>query len=192
MGLPFAFVLVLVMLGLYKALRVEAYRAESAKQSMRGMLSGRSTHRGPKPPLTWRQRLTRAMDFPTVSEATEFLDEVALPALEEVAAELREQGLEATASEVSDDGTAYVELATDLGSAHPFQYQIWPREVPTPVYGRNTPRGHDTYCRLEVHLGEGGQGYDVMGYTHTQLIDDVLDQYERHLQFLHLQAPTSV
>jgi choline/glycine/proline betaine transport protein len=26
-----------------------------------------------------------------------------------------------------------------------------------------------------------------MGYTHTQLIDDVLDQYERHLQFLHLQ-----
>jgi choline/glycine/proline betaine transport protein len=180
------------MLGLYKALRVEAYRAESAKQSMRGMLSGRSTHHGPKPPLTWRQRLTRAMDFPTVAEATEFLDEVALPALEEVAAELREQGLEAAASEVSDDGTAYVELATDLGSAHPFQYQIWPREVPTPVYGRNTPRGHDTYCRLEVHLGEGGQGYDVMGYTHTQLIDDVLDQYERHLQFLHLQAPTSV
>ncbi len=23
---------------------------------------------------------------------------------------------------------------------------------------------------------EGGQGYDVMGYTHSQLIDDVLDQ----------------
>ena len=26
-----------------------------------------------------------------------------------------------------------------------------------------------------------------MGYTHTQLIDDVLDQYERHLEFLRLQ-----
>ncbi len=25
-----------------------------------------------------------------------------------------------------------------------------------------------------------------MGYTHTQLIDDVLDQYERHLEFLRL------
>jgi choline/glycine/proline betaine transport protein len=30
-----------------------------------------------------------------------------------------------------------------------------------------------------------------MGYSHTQLIDDVLDQYERHLEFLHLQAETT-
>jgi choline/glycine/proline betaine transport protein len=192
MGLPFAFVLVLVMLGLYKALRVEAYRAESAKQSMRGMLSGRSSHHGPKPPLTWRQRLNRAMDFPTVAEAGEFLDEVALPALEEVAAELREQGLETSATKVSDDGTAYVELATDMGTDHPFRYQIWPHEVPMPIYGRSTPTTHDVYCRLEVHLVEGGQGYDVMGYTHTQLIDDVLDQYERHLEFLHLKDSTTV
>jgi len=26
-----------------------------------------------------------------------------------------------------------------------------------------------------------------MGYTHTQVLDDVLDQYERHLEFLRLQ-----
>ncbi|MGE5719321.1 MAG: BCCT family transporter, partial [Nocardioidaceae bacterium] len=191
MALPFAFVIVLVMVGLYKALRVEAHRDDSRRQALPGLLSGRSTHRGPKPPLTWRQRLTRAMDFPSAEETGEFLDEVALPALEEVAAELRERGLEASAGKVSDNGTSYVELATDLGTEHPFQYQIWPREVPMPAYGRSTPRGHDVYCRLEVHLREGGQGYDVMGYSHTQLIDDVLDQYERHLEFLHLQAETT-
>jgi choline/glycine/proline betaine transport protein len=28
-----------------------------------------------------------------------------------------------------------------------------------------------------------------MGYTYSQLIDDVLDQYERHLEFLRLQEP---
>jgi choline/glycine/proline betaine transport protein len=38
-----------------------------------------------------------------------------------------------------------------------------------------------------VHLDDGGQEYDVMGYTHGQLLDDVLDQYERHLEFLRLQ-----
>ena len=38
----------------------------------------------------------------------------------------------------------------------------------------------------------GGQGYDVMGYTHTQLIDDVLDQYERHLEFLRLHDGSGV
>ena len=110
----------------------------------------------------------------------------------EVAEELRSQGVEATAHKVDDNGASYVELATDIGTDHPFQYQIWMQEAPVPVYGRRTPRGHETYARLEVHLREGGQGYDVMGYTHTQLIDDVLDQYERHLQFLHLQARTTV
>ena len=88
---------------------------------------------------------------------------------------------------VADNGTSYVELAADLGTEHPFHYRMWPREVPLPIYGRG-PAGHDVYSRLEVHLREGGQGYDVMGYTHTQLIDDVLDQYERRLEFLRLNA----
>jgi choline/glycine/proline betaine transport protein len=98
--------------------------------------------------------------------------------------------VEAAAYEVTEDGTSYLELAADLGTEHPFHYQIWPREIPTPVYGARDPRGREVYSRLEVHLREGGQGYDVMGYTHTQLIDDVLDQYERHLEFLGLLAPT--
>ena len=44
----------------------------------------------------------------------------------------------------------------------------------------------DQYARLEVHLVDGGQDYDVMGYTAEQVIHDCLDQYERHLHFLHL------
>ncbi len=194
MGLPFAFVLVLVMLGLHKALRVEAKRTESARGSMRGMLSGRSGgQREPNPPRTWRQRLTRALDFPTRAETEEYIDQVALPALEEVAAELREQGVDAAAARVADDGSSYVDLVAEQGTGHPFRYQLWPTEVPIPTYGGRTPKADDVYTRLEVHLSQGGQGYDVMGYNHTQLIDDVLDQYERHLEFLRLQeegAPT--
>jgi choline/glycine/proline betaine transport protein len=190
MGLPFAFVMVLVMLGLYKALRVEACRADSRQHALPGLLSGRSAPgQGSPAGREWRLRLSRAMAFPEPARAREFLDEVASPALEEIAAELRSQGVEATAYEVTEDGTSYLELAADLGTEHPFHYQIWPREMTTPVYGARDPRGREVYSRLEVHLREGGQGYDVMGYTHTQLIDDVLDQYERHLEFLRLLEP---
>jgi len=35
-----------------------------------------------------------------------------------------------------------------------------------------------------VFLKEGGKDYDVMGYNRDQLINDVLDQYEKHLHFL--------
>jgi choline/glycine/proline betaine transport protein len=187
MGLPFAFVMVLVMVGLYKALRVEAIRADSVRQALPGVLSGRSaTGDGAGVQRPWRQRLGRALAFPSSAKAAEHLREVCLPALEEVATELRSQGVDATATRVDDDGTSYVQLLADPESAHPFRYVVFPRECPVPTYGGRAPKGHDVYGRLEVHLSEGGQGYDVMGYTHTQLIDDVLDQYERHLEFLRL------
>ena len=41
---------------------------------------------------------------------------------------------------------------------------------------------------MEVYLDGGtGQGYDIMGYSKEQIIDDVLDKYERHVEFLQLQ-----
>ncbi|HEX2175085.1 MAG TPA: choline BCCT transporter BetT [Nocardioidaceae bacterium] len=187
MGLPFAFVLILVMWGLYKALRVEAEVAETHASVLPGALSGRRAE-GPHGHTDWRQRLGRAMSFPSRAKATAHLDEVVQPALQEVSVALEEQGVEAQVIRGTDaQGERYVELAADVHADHPFHYRVIPVELPIPVYGRSVPTAEDSYCRLEVHLREGGQTYDVMGYTHTQLIDDVLDQYERHLEFLRLQ-----
>nr|WP_240432550.1 choline BCCT transporter BetT [Rubrobacter indicoceani] len=196
MGLPFGFVMVLLMFGLYKALRVEAVREDSQRHSLPAQLSGRSSdlegdERGNA--LNWRQRLKRSMSFPDREGASRFLGEVVLPALTEVSEELSEHGIEAT---VYDDGDgsrklSYVELAADLGEETPFLYRVSPEETPTPVYGDLSLRHNDVYYRLDVHLREGGQGYDVMGYTRSQLIDDVLDQYEQHVEFMRLNAETT-
>ncbi len=129
------------------------------------------------------------MSFPDRDRASEFLSGVAYPALAEVAEELRGHGIEAEVRE-DDDGPdlPYVELVADMGEEAPFRYRIVPRESLMPVYGDTSLREGDRYYRLDVHLREGGQGYDVMGYTHSQLIDDVLDQYEQHAEFMRLNA----
>ncbi|MDQ3376699.1 MAG: choline BCCT transporter BetT [Actinomycetota bacterium] len=190
-GLPFAFVMVLLMFGLYKALRVEAIREDSQRYSLPAQLSGRHNlpHGDRAVALTWRQRLRRSMSFPDRDRASEFLSGVAYPALAEVAEELRGHGIEAEVRE-DDDGPdlPYVELVADMGEEAPFRYRIVPRESLMPVYGDTSLREGDRYYRLDVHLREGGQGYDVMGYTHSQLIDDVLDQYEQHAEFMRLNA----
>jgi choline/glycine/proline betaine transport protein len=191
MGLPFGFVMVLVMFGLYKALRVEGFREDSRRHSLPAQLSGRSTSPdGDRTvALTWRQRLRRSMSFPDYEKASEFLSEVALPALTEVREELREHGIEAEVHDgTADSGHSYVELMADLGEESPFQYRVEPQEARMPVFGDRSLRDSDVYYRLDVHLREGGQGYDVMGYTHSQLIDDVLDQYEQHVEFMRLHA----
>jgi choline/glycine/proline betaine transport protein len=189
MGLPFAFVLLLVMYGLYKALRVEGFREDSRRYSMPARLSGRTTGDGRREEWTWRQRLSRAMNYPDYDNASRFLSNVALPALHEVSAELRDHGVEAEVIDDTDNsGIRYVELTVDLGEATPFRYQVIPRRFVFPRYGERFLRGEDVYYRLEVHLREGGQDYDVMGYTHDQLIADVLDQYEQHVEFMRLNA----
>ncbi len=45
----------------------------------------------------------------------------------------------------------------------------------------------DGYYRLEVYDLTGSRGYDVYGYSENQLINNVLDLYERHLAFLYMQ-----
>jgi choline/glycine/proline betaine transport protein len=190
-GLPFAFVMVGVMWGLYRALSVEAYLVDSRVGAMPGMLSGRSGpgERGHTP---WQARLRRVMTFPDRARAEEYLDGVVEPALREVQSELADQGVVAEVRRTPDEtGHPGAELLAEVGAERTFVYRVQHRETPVPAYGGWAPRGDDNYSRLEVHLRDGGQGYDVMGYTSAQLIDDILDQYERHLEFLRLHDASS-
>ena len=192
-GLPFAFVMILVMWGLWKALNIEAHLVDARGTTLPGALSGRSLAPGQGPHVPWQARVRRVMSFPDRARADDFLATVVTPALEEVAAELSEQHVGAeVASVVDEHGQPGINLSADVGADRPFCYRVQHRSVPIPAYGGWAPRGDDVYSRLEVHLHDGGQGYDVMGYTHTQLIDDVLDQYERHLEFLRLNDGTGI
>lgn len=51
-------------------------------------------------------------------------------------------------------------------------------------------RETDVYYRLEVFAQTGSEGYDLMGLTKTQVIDDVLDRFEAHLGFLAYSSET--
>ena len=117
-----------------------------------------------------------------------YLTNVAQPALEAVARELNDGGIETTlvAAEVPNLPVNQLDLTLHLGEEQDFRYQIYPMEHPVPSFTRSTNNG-ENYYRLEVFDNTGSLGYDVYGYTTEQLIDNVLDLYERHLEFLHMQ-----
>ncbi|WP_210603184.1 choline BCCT transporter BetT [Brevibacterium oceani] len=191
MGLPFAFVVILVMIGLYKALRVEAHRVESVDTSLPASLARRS--RGPGNE-TWQRQLGRVLSFPNKSRAKAFSDDVLIPTLTEVAEEMEGRGIGSRCGRVDNEGVfvedgELIEFEVDGEGEFPFRYQVWPHKVSVPSFGGIVPRGTgQDYYRMEVYLDGGtGQGYDIMGYSKEQIIDDVLDKYERHVEFLQLQ-----
>ena len=71
-----------------------------------------------------------------------------------------------------------------------FQYLVTGHEHPLPgeaLAGDNEPKPSErNYFRAEVHLNEGSQDYDIMGWTQQQIVHDLLEQYEKHLHFLHV------
>ncbi|WP_343074885.1 choline BCCT transporter BetT [Phytoactinopolyspora alkaliphila] len=194
MGLPFSFVMFLIMWGLYRALRIERFREDAIRTSMPSSLSERTTVEPRGVHRSWRQRLARAMSFPDRKAAATFVTDSARPAFTEVADELRSQGANAVVEEdvAPELGLAYLTLTVRMGDEEEFTYRIWPKESPTPSFAPRHLSTTETYVRYEVYLIDGSQGYDVMGYSKDQLIGDILDQYERHLEFLRLHgSPTS-
>lgn len=188
MGLPFSFVMFFIMAGLYKSLRVEDYRKASSLQTSAPMpISGDDR-------LNWKQRISRVMNFPGTTHTQKMLDNVCKTAMEDVARELRLRGASVEVNDlppVEDERLNHLELLVDLGDEQNFLYQIWPQRYSVPAFTYRARSGKSDYYRLETFLLEGSQGNDLMDYSKEQVINDILDQYERHLNFLHLnrEAP---
>src|SRR5690606_28277292 len=98
MGLPFSIVLLLMMLGLYKALKVEGLKEDSRQASLSGYLSGRLggvSHAMP----SWRQRIARATSFPSLKQAHRFMSDAVKPAMLEIKETLSKNGFPSTVKE---------------------------------------------------------------------------------------------
>lgn len=191
MGLPFSFVMILVMIGLTKALNEDDRTIQSRAQSYRNIITG-SGSVGERANASWRDRLARTFDQVSPKQASSYLDRVAQPALEAVAEELRKQGYSAEVIRGGDENVEDVMESVPIldrlkfvagEGQEQFVYRILAIDALTPVYGGRMSKSGDRSTRLEVHLPEGGQDYDVMGYSRDALIHDVLDHFDRHQDY---------
>ncbi|MCO3736733.1 BCCT family transporter [Pseudomonas aeruginosa] len=182
-SLPFSLILLLMMWGLHKAFYMESQRQRARSHSLAPLMSGNGKRSG-----GWKRRLSQAVHFPSRDEVYRFMNDVVRPAISEVSEVFREKGLAVDAQ--LDPGNASLSLEIGHGEQHRFLYQVLMRGYFTPSFARAGMGGlhlkNRRYFRAEVHLAEDSQDYDLMGYTKEQIINDMLDQYERHLQFLHL------
>ncbi|TXK62134.1 BCCT family transporter [Alkalisalibacterium limincola] len=177
-ALPFTIIMILMCWGLLRALRMETLK----RASLRGPLVLPSAGRGGG---GWKHRIGSILHQPGEADVRRFLEGEVEPALEEVAAELRARGMEARVED-AEDGRAWVEVRHGDEIDFFYSVRMRPYEPPAFVLGDTRTRRQKelAYFRAEVHLREGGLGYDVMGWSREALINDVLDHYQRHLDFL--------
>lgn len=186
-ALPVTIIAYLVMASFYKVLRME--RADREGQVLRRRTIAPSG--GHLPERSWKQRLERLRAFASLRQVAQFLDRTVQPALDDVAAEFRNQGYEVELTALpGPSGIDEPLLRVSLDRFRAFHYQVAVVEAPVPMFSGRMTRETDVYYRLEVFTQTGSGGYDLMGLTKQQVIDDVLERYEAHLAFLTLSAET--
>lgn len=187
-ALPFSAVLLVAAYGLLRSLKVENIRQRSLAAAVAAPAEVHVGHQRPQSSGGWKARLKNMVNFPLRVRVLEFLEVTVKPALESVAEELETHGLKVEIRH--EDDRAYLEVSHN--EEIDFIYGVRVRGYTRPsltIRQLDHAKKHadkDTYYRAEVFLREGGQDYDLMGYTKEQVIADVLDQYEKHMHFLHM------
>lgn len=154
-ALPVTIIAYLVMASFYKVLRME--RAEREGQVLRR--PSIAPIGGHVPARSWRQRLEQMRTYPSLRQVTQFLDRTVRPALDEVAAEFRNQGYEVE-QEVMLNAHNIEEpvLRVSMETFRPFHYQVATVEAPVPMFTGRMTRETDVYYRLEgIHANRLGR-----------------------------------
>ena len=91
-----------------------------------------------------------------------------------------------------DTKVPQLDLSVIFGEDPVFRYQLYPVISTTPEFAVREGASDKldngkNYVRLEVFGMNGSLGFDVFGYTRAQLINNVLDLFDRHLEYLHMQ-----
>ncbi|RMB02878.1 BCCT family transporter [Eilatimonas milleporae] len=177
-ALPFAMVLIFALVGLMRGLLVEATKARGAEVA--------PDIAPPATGMPWKIRLNAILSQPTRERVDTFLAETVRPALQEVSREVTAHDCTATAFVDSQGAVLTIRHVNEPDFR--FAVQSKGYRAPAFTFADTDPEvtRPETHYRAEVFLAEGGQDYDIYGYTREQIIHEVLNQYNRHMHFLHL------
>jgi len=179
-ALPFAIIMLIAAVGMWRALVIEGHRETSLQAHM--MTNRHMTG------SQWKHRLAAIVEFPGKKEVEMFIKNTAMNAMREVEQELKAKGWDATAEFDSENQRSHLQVHREHHVDFIYDVRLTEHPMPGFVYGelKRDPDKPEVYYRAEVYMRRGGRSYDVYGYDEHDIIKDILDQFENYLHFLDI------
>ncbi|WP_320819567.1 BCCT family transporter [Thalassolituus sp.] len=171
-ALPFAVIMLLAALGLWRALVIEGHRGAT-------LVAAAAPVRAFSNETSWRKRLSALFKFPEQAKIEHFIKEVVTPAMEEVQKELAIHDWKANITPEENGVTFQLERDEKLD----FFYQVLATEHQVPdVHTDGTTLA--THWQADVYIRNGALGYELYGCSRDEVIRDLIDQLEQYFNFV--------
>jgi choline/glycine/proline betaine transport protein len=176
-ALPFSLVMLVLVWSLFAGMKADVAQGAARRKGLP------AAH--PVPGLSWQRRLGLILSTPGRPEIQHFIASAARPALDAVAAEMTRR---ARAARVEQDGeTGAVALTVAAEGVRDFVYGVEIAEHKLPAFTAHEAARMGLRYEARTYFSDGSRGYDIMGLSERQIIDDVLRQFEGYLALV--QSP---
>ncbi|MCL5043575.1 MAG: BCCT family transporter [Gammaproteobacteria bacterium] len=185
-ALPFAIIMIIAAIGLWRALIIEGHRDTSLVEGLHTRSANESV------PRSWKKRLQSLLHFADRDSVSHFIADTVMDSLHHVGEGLKDSGWPAKVEHDPEGCRAWLEIVRPGEVDFIYEIRMVEHNRPSFAYPEmdRSREGDEHHYRAEVFLRRGGQAYDIFGYDEQEIIADVLDQFEKYLHFLHISPGT--
>ncbi|SDU20308.1 BCCT family transporter [Halopseudomonas salegens] len=185
-ALPFAIIMIIAAIGLWRALVIESHRNVSLTDGLHTRSNNESA------PRSWKKRLQSLLHYADRDSVSHFIATSVADSMHHVGESLKDSGWPAKVEHDPEGCRAWLEVVRPGEVDFIYEIRMVGHNRPTFAYPEmdRSRDGDEHHYRAEVFLRRGGQAYDIYGYDEQEIIADILDQFEKYLHFLHISPGT--
>ncbi|WP_419782273.1 BCCT family transporter [Malaciobacter marinus] len=187
-ALPFAIIMLIAGVGMWRALIIEDHREHSLQHTVNMNLQHPSVDNDE----FWKGRLKELINFPEKDVVEHFIRNDVYNSMKKIKKELKESNWNCEIEYDEEYVRAIISIYKDEHVN--FNYEVRLREYDLPDFAYLTldkmEEEQTYYYNAEAFLKRGGLHYDLYGYEEHTIINDILTQFEKYLRFIHTTPAT--
>lgn len=183
-ALPFAIIMLLAALGMWRALVIENHRDTSLLQDINIDISPTFDDA-----QQWKNRLTELITFPQKEEVSAYIKHNVYNSMQKIKKELSNSDWHCDV--VYDEASIRSIITIYKDQNIKFIYEVRLKEYIMPEFALlDADKAQEHYYNAEVFLRRGGLHYDLYGFEEHTVIHDIISQFQRYLRFMHTTPGT--
>ncbi|RXK03664.1 choline transporter [Arcobacter sp. CECT 8989] len=185
-ALPFAIIMIIAAIGMWRALIIENHREDSLQHNVNMNFQHPSIDNED----FWKGRLQELINFPKKNVVENFIKKDVLNSMNKIKKELNESEWDCDIEYDEEFVRAIISIYKDENIKFTYEVRLREYEMPDFAHLEDANKKQKYYYNAEAFLKRGALHYDLYGYEEHTIINDIITQFERYLRFIHTTPAT--